>query len=66
MELETINKLYLELSQIATATTAKERKMTVELAEIDSLLWPEGKPIGYNPDRAIRLRALLRLCGKKP
>lgn len=27
MELETINKLYLELSQITTATTAKELKL---------------------------------------
>lgn len=27
MELETINRLYLELSQISTATTAKEIKL---------------------------------------
>jgi hypothetical protein len=31
MELETINKLYLELSQITTATTAKEKKLQVEV-----------------------------------
>lgn len=33
MELETINKLYLELSQIATATTAKEHALIVLLKE---------------------------------
>jgi hypothetical protein len=27
MELETINKLYLELSQVATATTKREREI---------------------------------------
>lgn len=27
MELETINKLYLELSQVATAKTAREREL---------------------------------------
>ena len=27
MQLETINKLYLELSQVATATTARELKL---------------------------------------
>ena len=33
MELETINKLYLELSQIATATTAREILLQKQLAE---------------------------------
>ena len=33
MELETINKLYLELSQITTATTAREKKKKKQLAE---------------------------------
>ena len=33
MELETINKLYLELSQITTATTARETLLQKQLAE---------------------------------
>ena len=33
MELETINKLYLELSQITTATTAREILLRSQLAE---------------------------------
>ena len=33
MELETINKLYLELSQITTATTAREILLQEQLAE---------------------------------
>ena len=35
MELETINKLYLELSQVATATTEKEFKLRAALVRID-------------------------------
>lgn len=31
MELEIINKLYLELSQVATAKTAKEIELEIEL-----------------------------------
>ena len=34
MELETINKLYLELSQITTATTAREMLLQKQLAEV--------------------------------
>ena len=30
MELETINKLFLELSQVATAQTAKEKELIVK------------------------------------
>lgn len=33
MELETLNKLYLELSQITTATTAREILLKKQLAE---------------------------------
>lgn len=33
MELETLNKLYLELSQITTATTAREILLQKQLAE---------------------------------
>lgn len=36
MELETVNKLYLELSQVATATTAKELKLIALLSECRS------------------------------
>ena len=45
MELETINKLYLELSQITTATTAREILLQKQLAEAkkdsESLDWIE-------------------------
>lgn len=45
MELETINKLYLELSQITTATTAREMLLQKQLAEAqkdsDRLDWIE-------------------------
>ena len=34
MELETINKLYLELSQVATAKTAKERSLEAKLQQV--------------------------------
>lgn len=34
MELETINKLYLELSQIATAKTSKEIVLEKQVADI--------------------------------
>lgn len=34
MELETVNKLFLELSQFATATTAREIALAKELAEV--------------------------------
>ena len=38
MELETINKLYLELSQITTATTAREILLQKQLAEAQDAL----------------------------
>ena len=34
MELETINKLYLEISQVATAKTAKERSLEAKLQQV--------------------------------
>ena len=34
MELQTVNKLFLELSQFATATTAKELKLQKEIDEL--------------------------------
>lgn len=63
MELEIVNKLYLELSQVATATTARELELThAANAGLMALL-------GYLPahrnavtDAAIaRLRAALRV-----
>lgn len=39
MELETVNKLYLELSQIATATTAREASLANKAARFAALLW---------------------------
>lgn len=65
MQLETINTLYLELSQVATATTAKEIALQKELAEIDAELWPDGdKPENYEPDRALRIRTIMDLAKK--
>lgn len=34
MELETVNRLFLELSQFSTATTARELALIKELAEV--------------------------------
>ena len=62
MQLDTINKLFLELSQVATATTAKELALRAQLDAVDAALWPNGnKPDGYEADRAARLRAILKL-----
>lgn len=36
MELETINKLYLELSQIATAKTKREIRLEAKLNDIEA------------------------------
>jgi len=67
MQLDTINQLYLELSQVATATTAKELALRAQLAAVDAALWPAGdKPDNYEPDRIIRIRALLRLKASSP
>ena len=44
MELETINKLYLELSQIATARTAKE------LALEERALFDLPEDVGHSAD----------------
>ena len=38
MELETVNKLYLELSQIATAQTAKEIQLLAALKDVSGKL----------------------------
>lgn len=66
MELETINRLYLELSQVATATTAKEQRLKNELDDVDAILWPNGnKPTNYEPHRATRLKAMLHLLSAK-
>lgn len=63
MDLEIINRLFLELSQFATATTAKELKLRAELDAVDATLWPDGKPDTYEPDRSARIRALTKLKG---
>jgi len=54
MELETINKLYLELSQITTATTAREILLQKQLAEAqkdsERLDWIDSQTYaGANP-----------------
>ena len=41
MELETINRLYLELSQFATAKTAREIALEKQVAELQATV-PEG------------------------
>jgi hypothetical protein len=68
MQLDTINTLYLELSQVATATTAKELALAKErdelqrqLDEVDAMIWPSGKPVSYEPNRLVALRAMFRL-----
>ena len=38
MDLEIINKLYLELSQIATAETKRERELKRVIGMLDSML----------------------------
>ncbi len=66
MQLDTINQLFLELSQVATATTAKELALRRQLDAVDAALWPNGgKPENYAADRATRLRAVLALRGDK-
>ena len=62
MELDTINKLYLELSQVATAKTSRELRLQTQLDDVDAILWPNGdRPANYEPCRALRLRAMLHL-----
>jgi len=50
MELETINRLFLELSQFCTATTKRESELQSRVRELDDQLrwrkWPEEKPEG--------------------
>lgn len=50
MELETINKLYLELSQIATAKTAKEIKLEAELHAATRVNTPDPTLPALDPD----------------
>jgi hypothetical protein len=65
MQLDTINTLYLELSQVATATTAKELALRAQLNAVSSILWPDDtQPVDYEPDLATRLRAMLTLRDK--
>ena len=50
MELETINRLFLELSQFCTATTKRESELQSRVRELDDQLrwrkWPDEKPEG--------------------
>lgn len=45
MELETVNKLFLELSQFATATTAKEFKLQKEIEELKAQQLTQDKKV---------------------
>ena len=63
MELETINKLYLELSQITTATTAREILLQKQLAEAQAALKTvmrnaelSKEPCGSDPDSPAAIR----------
>jgi len=64
MELETLNKLYLELSQFVTAKTEREIQLEKELQEVDEELYGDARPQSYNPSRAITIRALKKLAQK--
>lgn len=61
MQLDTINTLYLELSQVATATTAKEIALRKLLDEVDAVIWGDARPTNYEPDRALALTTILKL-----
>ena len=63
MELETINKLYLELSQITTATTAREILLQKQLAEAQAALKTvmrnaelSKEPCGSDPESPAAIR----------
>lgn len=68
-ELEIINKLYLELSQVATAETANERRLNagiVKAHEAALALCHQIEKIGASPEQtnasvmASQLRAMLQ------
>jgi hypothetical protein len=59
VELETINKLYLELSQIATATTGKELKL---INERDRLLVLATKHCPHNHQDWKEVLYLSKFC----
>lgn len=58
MELETINKLYLELSQVATAKTTRELKLELDLDE-------EKREHGDSLEIIAELRDNLESCGER-
>ena len=58
MELETINRLYLELSQVATAKTERERKLELDL---DEEKWEHGASLEVMAE----LRNNLESCGER-
>lgn len=62
MELEIINKLYLELSQIATAKTAKELEMDGDLLACYRAFCQESSPWS----KAEAKRLLKKRFGKEP
>lgn len=57
MELETINNLYLELSQIATATTNREIELLKIVKTADSLEDWLSKNTGTNDEWPIEIKA---------
>ena len=58
MELETINKLYLELSQITTATTARETLLQKQLAEAQRWLTEQRRLLSRIDPVAYRVNAI--------
>ena len=55
MELETINKLYLELSQIVTARTAREIELEMKLMSVASLPEPALREVSREKALVIKL-----------
>lgn len=72
MELETINRLFLELSQFCTATTKRESELQSRVRELEDQLrwrkWPEEKPEAEQQCQLILANKLAPIlcCSKYP
>ena len=58
MELETVNKLYLELSQVATAKTARELELEDLLTSARAIATQQAAPAFQDAEDAARYRWL--------
>lgn len=63
MELETVNKLYLELSQFATATTKKEIDLQAESLKRDALIMANARRLIKAPKRTSNRELYSELFG---